>query len=101
LKPPRASSRKEIAAATRAGKKFASDPDGWQTWCREFYDDHAGFIGHVLKLSSQEARTYAEQQRLALETSGIPVIADWETRVVPQLAALALGEANGHHDAHV
>jgi HK97 family phage portal protein len=88
---------KEIAAATRAGKKFASDPDGWQAWCREFYDDHAGFIGHVLKLSSQEARTYAEQQRLALETSGIPVIADWETRVVPQLAALALGEANGHH----
>jgi HK97 family phage portal protein len=83
---------KEIAAATRAGKKFASDPDGWQAWCREFYDDHAGFIGHVLKLSSQEARTYAEQQRLALETSGIPVIADWETRVVPQLAALALGE---------
>jgi HK97 family phage portal protein len=71
----RARGAKEIAAATRAGKKFASDPDGWQAWCREFYDDHAGFIGHVLKLSSQEARTYAEQQRLALETSGIPVIA--------------------------
>jgi hypothetical protein len=35
-----------------AARRNASDPDGWQKWCREFYDDHAGFIGHVLKMPS-------------------------------------------------
>jgi hypothetical protein len=55
----------------------------------------------VLKLSQWEAQRYADQQRQALETSGIPAMADWETRVVPQLAALALGETNGHNDPHV
>lgn len=92
---------KEISAASRAAKKHASDPDGWQTWCREFYDDHAGFIGHVLKLSPGQARRYTEAQREALETSGVPAMADWETRVVPQLAALALGEDHGTDDTHV
>jgi HK97 family phage portal protein len=92
---------KEITAATRAAQKHAKDPDGWQKWCRDFYDDHAGFIGHVLKLSPWEAQRYADQQRQALETSGIPAMADWDTRVVPQLAALALGETNGHNDPHV
>jgi hypothetical protein len=44
---------------------------------------------------------YAEQQRAALATKGLPAAADWETRIVPQLAALALGEHDGTDDAHV
>lgn len=93
--------QKEIAAAHKAATKHASDPKGWQAWCREFYDDHAGFIGHVLKLPSNHAHAYVDQQRQALITAGLPATADWETRVVPQLAALALGEDHGTHDAHV
>ena len=85
--------QKEIAAAHKAAVKFANDPKAWRGWCQEFYDDHAGFIGHVLKLPSNEAHAYAASQRQALLTSGLPATADWETRVVPQLAALALGDA--------
>jgi HK97 family phage portal protein len=84
--------QKEIAAATKAAQKFASDPKGWAAWSVEFYGDHAGFIGHVLKLPSNQAKAYAETQRAALAAGGVPVMADWETRVVPQLAALALGD---------
>jgi hypothetical protein len=84
--------QKEIAAATKAAQKFASDPKGWAAWGVEFYGDHAGFIGHVLKLPSNQAKAYAETQRAALAAGGVPVMADWETRVVPQLAALALGD---------
>jgi hypothetical protein len=35
---------------------------------------------------------YAAQQRDALVKQGIPAMSDWETRVVPQLAALAVGD---------
>lgn len=87
--------RTEIAAATHAAKKYASDPKGWQTWCGEFYDDHAEFLGQVLKLPSHQARAYAGTQRDALQTKGVPVMADWERRIVPELAGLALGDE--HH----
>lgn len=93
--------QKEIAAATKAATKFASDPTGWHAWCGDFYADHAGFIGHVLKLPSHHAHAYAAQQRDALATRGLPAAVDWESRVVPQLAALALGEAYGTDDTHL
>lgn len=93
--------QKEIAAVHKAGIKFANDPKAWRGWCHEFYDDHAGFIGHVLKLPSNQAHAYAASQRQTLLTSGLPATADWETRVVPLLAALALGEDHGTNDAHV
>lgn len=93
--------QKEIAAAHKAAVRFASDPKGWQAWCSEFYRDHAGFISHVLKLPSHEANQYAESHRQALASTGLPAAADWETRAVPQLAALALGEDHGTYDSHV
>ena len=84
--------QKEIAAATKAAKRFAADAKGWQAWCAEFYTDHAGFIAHVLKLPSHQATQYAEAQCRALADKGVGVMQDWEGRIVPQLAALALGD---------
>jgi hypothetical protein len=84
--------QKEISAATRAAQRHANDATAWQAWCREFYEDHAGFIASVLKLPSHEARQYAAAQGQALATKGISVTQEWEARVVPRLAALALGE---------
>lgn len=93
--------QKELAAAHKAAIKHAKDPKAWQAWCVAFYDDHAGFVAHVLKLPSNQASAYAAQQRTALATAGMPATVDWDIRVVPQLAALALGENDGHHDAHL
>jgi HK97 family phage portal protein len=84
--------QKEMATATKAAQKFASDAQGWAAWCEAFYDDHVGFLSHVLKMPSHAARLYAAQQRDALVKQGIPAMSDWETRVVPQLAALAVGD---------
>jgi HK97 family phage portal protein len=84
--------QKELAAAHQAARKFANDPDGWKSWARTFYDDHAGFIGHVLKLPSNVARSYADAQFSALATQGLPATTDWDSRVVRHLTQLALGE---------
>lgn len=84
--------QKELATASKAAVKFANDADGWQSWCQAFYDDHANFLSHVLKMPSHVARDYAAQRRDELTKKGMPATLDWETRVVPQLAALALGE---------
>jgi HK97 family phage portal protein len=84
--------QKEIAAATKAATKHANDPKAWQTWCQEFYDDHAGFIAQVLKLPTNEARAYAERQRAALQTKGVPAMTDWDRRATRELTDLALGE---------
>lgn len=84
--------QKEIAQVNKAAQRFASDAPGWQAWVSEFYDDHAGFIGQVLKVPSHQARAYADARRKELTAKGIAAVGDWETRVVPQLAALALGE---------
>lgn len=83
--------QKEIAQATKAAQKHANDAPGWQKWLGEFYDDHAGFIGQVLKVPSHQARAYVDARQKEL-SKGISAVSDWETRVVPQLAAIALGE---------
>lgn len=89
--------QKEIAMATKAAQKFANDAAGWQSWCLSFYDEHAGFVSHVLGMSADEAKTYAAKQGTELATKGISAVADWPARVPPQLAAQALGEPNGTH----
>jgi HK97 family phage portal protein len=87
--------QKEIAQATRAAQKHGNDAEAWQAWLGEFYGDHAGFVGQVLKVPSHQARAYADARMKELGSTGIAAVGDWETRVVPQLAALALGE-NDH-----
>lgn len=84
--------QKEIAQATRAAQKHGNDAEGWQKWLGEFYGDHADFIGHVLKVPSHQARAYVDARQKELRKNGIAAVTDWESRVVPQLAALALGE---------
>lgn len=83
--------RKEIAAATKAAAKYATDADSWQQWLRSFYDEHAGMVAQTLQISYPEARAYAARQGAALEAGGVAVMADWEWAAVNDLAELALG----------
>lgn len=84
--------RKEIGEATKAAQHHASDPAAWQGWLTTFYEAHAGYLGQVLSLPAHQARAYTTARRLELSSKGVPAMTDWETRVVPQLAALALGD---------
>jgi hypothetical protein len=84
--------QKEIASVTKAGQKHANDAKAWQAWLVSFYDDHAGFVGEVLKIPSHQAKQYATARRDELAAKGLPALADWDARVVPELAGLALGD---------
>lgn len=82
--------QKEQASALKAAQKHANDPAGWQAWLGDFYRAHAEFVSHVLKVPTHQARAYAEERRAELATRGVQAIDDWDRRVVPALAALAM-----------
>ena len=85
--------RRERERVERAAKKHASDGEGWSTWLRTFYGEHAEYVAETLKIPLPVARDYAARQGLLLQQSesGIEIMADWEWTVTPDLAALALG----------
>jgi len=82
--------RKEIAAATKAAIRFAQDGPGWQTWLREFYEDHGREVAERLCMPLPVAREYASRQGLRLAERGVQVVETWERTVVAELAELAL-----------
>lgn len=84
--------RTEVAAATKAGQRFAADADGWAGWLREFYGEHAEKVAHHLRIPVPEARAYAARQGTRLQEAGVGVLADWEWTAAQELEALALGE---------
>jgi HK97 family phage portal protein len=84
--------QKEIAAVTKAAKRFAADAPGWQAWLQTFYTEHAGFVADVLKIDPPEAERYAVSQRMAVSRHGVKALDSWESEMPPHLAALALGE---------
>lgn len=84
--------RKEIAAVSKAAGRFAKDGAGWQTWLREFYDDHAGHVAERLRLPVGEAREYAARQGEQLAERGVAAMADWEWTATEALVALAVGD---------
>ena len=79
--------RKERAALERAAVRFAKDGDGWATWLREFYTEHAAYVAQALLIPTETAREYCAQQGLELERRGLVAVSeatDWEwTRVQP------------------
>lgn len=70
----------------------ASDPAGWRDWVSRYYERHADHVAEALHLPAPKARAYAEAQAAELLSEGLIAASSWEDRVVPQLAALALGE---------
>ena len=82
--------RKELAAATKAATRFASDGEAWQSWLREFYAQHTGEVARRLALSPATAQVYTARQGQRLSTQGIAAASEWERTVVTELTALAL-----------
>lgn len=83
--------RKETQAATRAAKRYADDPDGWQTWAVKFYGEHAAHVAETLKIELDQATKYAERQRDDLIANGIGTIETWEAERPQELADLMIG----------
>jgi HK97 family phage portal protein len=89
--------RKEIAAMVGNGKqlgaarRYASNPEGWQTWLARFYSEHAATVATELSITLQDARTYCLAQQKRLEAQGAGAIEQLEAHTVPLLQALVLG----------
>jgi hypothetical protein len=84
--------RKELAAIETAARRYASDPDGWRTWVRGFYEDHAALVASTLQIRIERARAYAAEQGSTLEEGGVAVCQDWPWTAVNRLARVALDE---------
>ncbi len=86
--------RRELKAVERAAKEHAQDGEGWSTWLRTFYADHAQFVAKTLNVPLAVAQAYAARQGARLEASptGIAVTEDWPWTIPSDLAALALGD---------
>lgn len=82
--------RKEIAAASKAATRFASDGAGWQAWLREFYGQHGREVAERLRLPVPVGQEYAARQGMRLAARGVKVLEDWEQTVVAELVDLAL-----------
>ena len=84
--------RKETQAVARAAKRYADDPDGYQTWSEEFWGDHAGFVAEVLHLDAEVAEGYAADCK-ALSLEEFERTVDQRTT---ELATMALKEVKDH-----
>lgn len=82
--------RKEVAAATKAAIRFASDGPGWQGWLRDFYAAHGKEVAERLCLPLPVAEEYASRQGLRLAERGVQILNDWQRSVVAELTDLAL-----------
>lgn len=87
--------RREIAAVTEKAPKYARNPDGWREWVAAYYDRHAAHVTKALDVPAAAARSYCDAQAADLLAGGAGVVASWESKVTPRLAALALGEGAG------
>lgn len=85
--------RKEVAAATKAATRFATDGAGWSAWVRAFYQEHADTVAATLKLPRQVALDYVVRQAEQLETHGVKAMADWDWTAATELTEAALGRA--------
>lgn len=83
---------RERTAVMRNAPKFAADYDGWQGWCREFFNEHAAVVAEKLGLTPVVARAYTDDKCAELIADGMKAVEGWESRDVPALADLALGE---------
>ena len=89
--------RRERSAVMKIAKRCANDPDGWSRELREFYGEHAQFVGDLMRISPIVSRGYAAQHGSELELKGFGVIDgeagdEWEKFEADELAVLALSD---------
>lgn len=83
--------RREREAVTKLARKHSDDVEGWRAGLRDFYADHATFVGETMRLPSGTARAYAAQHGAALEASGVGLMdSQWERLEAEELVTLAL-----------
>lgn len=82
--------RKEIARVTHLAKRTGGDQAAFEGAITEFYADHAEDVAQALHLDMADAMAYCEEQRDAVLSRGIGVMAGWESERAPELAQLAL-----------
>ena len=66
--------RKELAALTKASRRCGDDFEMWGRDVRDFYSDHAEFVGQTLQMDSQVAAEYVRAQVDAALRFGVPAI---------------------------
>ncbi len=83
--------REKLAIADRA-RKHGDDWTGWQAAVREFYAGHAAMVRESLCVSEEAARAYCDEKADELVRDGLKACEGWESRDVPGLATMALGD---------
>jgi HK97 family phage portal protein len=83
--------RKETAAMGKAAGR-CSCQDAWVEAVREFYATHPTFVQQVMGIDQERAEQWAAEQMAELLEGGAGEMADWETRRVGDLVALAMGK---------
>jgi hypothetical protein len=83
--------REKLAIADRA-RKHGDDWAAWQAAVREFYAGHAAMVRESLCVSEEAARAYCDEKADELVRDGLKACEGWESRDVPGLATMALGD---------
>lgn len=84
--------RKEIAAMSKAAKRFENNTEAFKTCAATFYAEHGDYVEQVLHVNSTDATDYCASQLQILLNDGVAAMADWESRAVDALVKLATGE---------
>lgn len=81
---------KEQAAVRRNAVKFAGDPDGWATWCADWFGEHAADVARTMLISERSAALYCSAKGEELAAEGLAALEQYEARDIPLLADLSL-----------
>lgn len=90
--------RREQKAVERLAKKHPEGGAGWTAGLRDFYREHAAFVGQVMRLESEVAADYVAKHGLTIEQDGAKVFLSqddyepWERSEAESLAVLALND---------
>ena len=86
--------RKEVAAVTKAAKRFAAEQEGFEEWVREFYAEHAALVAESMNMPLETANLYAAMQRDQILAGGVGVIETWDEDRPSELAGLTLAQVD-------
>lgn len=75
-----------------AAGRYAADPKAWRKFVVTFYEKHAPLVAARLKLGPGLAEGYCSRQAAELVAGGVKVCERWESKRVPELVELALGQ---------
>lgn len=87
--------RRQRAAIEKLAKKHAGDTAAWVAALTAYFaEDFAPFVASTMRISLEQAKTYAAEHEAALVAHGVSVHTDaWERAEADDLCALALGVA--------